>query len=152
MRNKTIVFIIILFFTTMTLGKGVSDQVASPEIDYIMKGNVQSNNGKPVSGVIINFEFSNSDTSYISRSITSTITNDSGLFNVELKAASGFETEVRIVVAANPDTLRTHWISTSAAKQEEVMGTFTTNDCYAKKRTAPVAEIYTFPSQIIILP
>lgn len=152
MKNKIGIILILLFFSSMTLGKGASDFVVPPEIDYIVSGVLQTNNAIPKIGMRVFFELSDRDTTFIQSAFTSIRTNDSGKFNIEFPTVGGFKNAVRIVIPNGTDTIRSVWMFTQNVPKQEVTGTFTTPDCNSRKRIVPTAEIYTFPSQTIIVP
>jgi hypothetical protein len=152
MRNKIAIFVILLFFASMTLGKGISDFVSTPEIDYILKGSIQTSTGIPKIGAPVFFDLANSDTSFIERAFRSSTTNDSGQFNMELHNVVGSQTAVRIVVPNGNDTLKGPWMFSDSASRQEETELQTGNDCNARKRIVPVKETFTFPSQTFIIP
>jgi hypothetical protein len=152
MKNKIAIILILLFFSTMTLGKGASDYIVSPEITYILSGIVQTNAAMPKIGIRVFFELSNSDTTFIENTFNMTTTNDSGKFNIKFTNTRGFQNAVRAIVTNGTDTIIGAWMFTQNVPKQEVTGTFTTPDCNSRKRIVPTAEIYTFPSQTIIVP
>ncbi len=152
MKNKTVVFFILLFFASMTLGKGVSDYEAPPSFEYDLKGSVLTNTGSPQRGAAIFFDLAAGDTSFAVSSYNSTVTNDSGVFNIHLGVSSEFNNGVRIVVTDGKDTTRGPWVFIDSASRKEETEVITTNDCNSHKKIIPVVEIYTFPPQKIIFP
>jgi hypothetical protein len=136
----------------MIFGKGISDYTTPPEFEYILKGSIQTSAGLPQRGVAVFFDLTTHDSSYVSRSYYSTVTNDSGIFNITLSLSSGDENGVRVMVTNGKDTVRGPWVFTDSASRQEETETITTNDCNSHKKIVPVAEIYTFPPQTLILP
>ena len=152
MKNKAAIFFILLFLSSMTLGKGVSDYVAPPAFMYILKGSVQTKDGSPKRGAAVFFDIATRDTSYISRQYDYARTNDSGIFTIMLNESSGSQPGVRIVVTDGKDTTTSQWIFIDIASRQEETETITTSDCNSHKKIIPVAEKYTFPQQTIIFP
>ncbi len=152
MKDKIPIIIILLFFSSMTLGKGASDFIAPPQIVFILSGIVQSSSAIPKKEILVSFEFSDRDTTFIESAVNTIRTTDSGKFTIEFGTFGGFKNAVRTVVANGVDTIRGSWMFTQNVPKQEVTGTFTSNDCNSRKRIVPTAEIYTFPSQTIIVP
>ncbi len=152
MKNKIPFSFIILFFASMSLGKGISDYTSPPSFDYILSGSVQMKSGLAQAGASVFFDLAVADTSYIGRYYSATTTNDSGLFQMRLQMGSEFETGIRIVAALGQDTMKGPWLFTRNVSREERTETITTNDCNSHKKIIPIAEIYTFPAQTLILP
>ena len=152
MKDKILVVLMLFFFCSITLGKGASDYVEAPRIFYFLSGNVHTNSGVPKSGVEVQVNLTDKDTTYITGSYSgSVITNDSGVFRISMSPNTGFETGVRFVVISGVDTIKTPWTFIDSASRKETLATFGTNDCYSRKRTVPVSEEYTFPLRIITI-
>jgi len=152
MKDELLIVLMLFFLCSITLGKGASDYVDAPQIYYFLSGIVQTNSGIPKSGVEVEVNLTDKDTTYItgvySRSV---MTNDSGVFKINISPYSGFETGVRFVVVSGVDTIKTPWTFIDSASRKETLGTFGTNDCYSRKRTVPVSEEYIFPLRIITI-
>jgi len=156
MKNKMLVFFVLLFLSSMTLGKGASEAVdIQPEIDYKLSGTVESSSGTPVSGLPVTLEVTDKDTAFISPfffDFGEVFTNDSGKFNFFLQRMNSFQTGIRIVTINGLDTLRSPWRFVFTARNQETLETFTSNDCYAHKTIAPTNETYIFDPETIVLP
>ena len=151
-----LVFFILLFLSSMTLGKGSSEAFnLPPEIDYKLSGTVVSSSGSPKVGLPVTFEATNIDTTFIIRGsfrFGVVFTDDSGKFDINVQNMNSFETGIRILAINGGDTVRGPWRFIFTAKNEETLGTFSSNDCYSHRTVAPTKETYVFDPETILLP
>jgi hypothetical protein len=152
MRNKTLIFMVLLFLSSMTLGKGVSESVPLPEIDYVLNGSVLTSLGVPKNSALVFLDATNTDTSYIITHTAFNFTDDSGKFNFAIKDINSFETGIRFEVLNGSDTIKTPWKFVFRAKNKETLGTYSSHDCNSHTTVAPTNETYIFDSETIVLP